>query len=175
MRRSKSVKSSFLFESQGGMQAESSPPADADSPSGNLMSREHAAAFKKVLEKRRVVWSDYAAAFNASLECVHTKQSQEFAAKYVAKGLSHFCGEGDPPVSYQVAQPSTRPGKKKRATCSPEILQGVRSLRRLPTCLLSGESFGCLLSAFRRVVWVPPVCFPAAPGRATNALIVLEY
>ena len=51
----------------------------------------------QVMEKRRIIWCDYAAAFQAALECVNTKQSQDFAAKYIPKALPMFCGEGDPP------------------------------------------------------------------------------
>jgi len=52
---------------------------------------------QQVTEKRRIIWCDYAAAFQAALECVNTPQSQDFAAKYIPKGLPSFCGEGDPP------------------------------------------------------------------------------
>eukprot|EP00291_Cryptomonas_curvata_P008221 CAMPEP_0172190166 /NCGR_PEP_ID=MMETSP1050-20130122/22956_1 /TAXON_ID=233186 /ORGANISM="Cryptomonas curvata, Strain CCAP979/52" /LENGTH=373 /DNA_ID=CAMNT_0012864997 /DNA_START=60 /DNA_END=1178 /DNA_ORIENTATION=+ len=79
---------------------ENDPNQPAETDPTHHMSREHAAAFKRVLEKRRVVWCDYAAAFQAALDCVNTKQSQEFASKYVLKGVTQFCGEGDPPVSY---------------------------------------------------------------------------
>eukprot|EP00292_Cryptomonas_paramecium_P007149 CAMPEP_0113692148 /NCGR_PEP_ID=MMETSP0038_2-20120614/18902_1 /TAXON_ID=2898 /ORGANISM="Cryptomonas paramecium" /LENGTH=439 /DNA_ID=CAMNT_0000613985 /DNA_START=48 /DNA_END=1364 /DNA_ORIENTATION=+ /assembly_acc=CAM_ASM_000170 len=85
---------------------ENEPAQPADSDPTHSMSREHAAAFKRVLEKRKVIWSDYAAAYQAALECVNTKQSQEFAGKYIYKGIPHFCGEGDPPVSFgQVTHP----------------------------------------------------------------------
>jgi hypothetical protein len=80
------------------METDPNQPGDTD-PSHH-MSREHAAAFKRVLDKRRVVWCDYAAAFQAALECVNTKQSQEFASKYVQKGVMHFCGDGDPPATF---------------------------------------------------------------------------
>ena len=79
---------------------ETDPIQPADTDPTHHMSREHAAAFKRVLEKRRIVWCDYAAAFQAALECVNSKQSQEFASKYVLKGVSHFCGEGDPPATF---------------------------------------------------------------------------
>mmetsp|Transcript_39620 Transcript_39620/g.93227 ORF Transcript_39620/g.93227 Transcript_39620/m.93227 type:complete len:2695 (+) Transcript_39620:129-8213(+) len=81
-----------------------STPNDGD-PS-LTMTKEHAAAFKKVMEKRRIIWCDYAAAFQAALECVNTQQSQDFATKYIPKALPMFCGEGDPPsLPYGHTQP----------------------------------------------------------------------
>ena len=49
------------------------------------------------MEKKRIIWCDYAAAFQAALECVNTKQSQDFAIKFVPKALPYLTGEGDPP------------------------------------------------------------------------------
>ena len=46
------------------------------------------------MEKKRIIWCDYAAAFQAALECVNTKESQDFAIKFVPKGLPYFTGEG---------------------------------------------------------------------------------
>ncbi len=36
---------------------------DGEAESVQPMTKEHAAAFKRVMEKRRVIWCDYAAAF----------------------------------------------------------------------------------------------------------------
>jgi hypothetical protein len=38
---------------------------DSEADAVQPMTKEHAAAFKRVMEKRRVIWSDYAAAFQA--------------------------------------------------------------------------------------------------------------
>ena len=59
------------------------------------------------MEKRRIIWCDYAAAFAAALECVNTKQSQDFAIKFIPKALPFLTGEGDPPqqtYSHQLGQ-----------------------------------------------------------------------
>jgi len=53
---------------------------------------------EQVVQKRRIIWQDYAAAFQAALECVNTKQSQDFAIVYVPKALPFLTGVGDPPV-----------------------------------------------------------------------------
>jgi hypothetical protein len=39
------------------------------------------------MEKSRIIWRDYAAAFAAALECVNTEQSQDFATKFIPKAL----------------------------------------------------------------------------------------
>jgi hypothetical protein len=49
----------------------------------------------QVKEAKRIIWRDYAAAFQAALECVNTKESQDFAIKFVPKGLPYLTGEGD--------------------------------------------------------------------------------
>jgi hypothetical protein len=49
------------------------------------------------MEKRRIIWRDYAAAFVAALECVNTEQSQDFATEFIPKALPFLTGEGDPP------------------------------------------------------------------------------
>ena len=63
--------------------------------SAAVVTAEQAAAFKKVEDKKRIIWQDYAAAFQAALECVNTKESQDFAIKFVPKGLPYFTGEGE--------------------------------------------------------------------------------
>jgi hypothetical protein len=62
--------------------------------SAAVVTAEQAAAFKKVEDKKRIIWKNYAAAFQAALECVNTKESQDFAIKFVPKGLPYFTGEG---------------------------------------------------------------------------------
>lgn len=63
----------------------------------------------QVMEKRRIIWCDYAAAFQAALACVNTKQSQDFAIKFIPKALPFLTGEGDPqPQSYSTQ--SLQPG-----------------------------------------------------------------
>jgi len=52
------------------------------------------------LEKTCIIWCDYAAAFQAVLESVNTKQLQDFAFKYISKDLSFFTGEGYPPQRF---------------------------------------------------------------------------
>jgi hypothetical protein len=63
----------------------------------------------QVMEKRRIIWCDYAAAFQAALECVNTKQSQDFAIKFIPKALPFLTGEGDPPQQFghQASQPGS--------------------------------------------------------------------
>ena len=58
------------------------------------------------MEKKRIIWCDYAAAFQAALECVNTKQSQDFAIKFVPKALPYLTGEGDPPPPAAFNQPA---------------------------------------------------------------------
>lgn len=57
----------------------------------------------------RIIWREYAKAFEAALECVNTKQSQDFAIKFVPKALPYFTGEGDPPKATSSGQP-VQPG-----------------------------------------------------------------
>jgi hypothetical protein len=54
------------------------------------------------MEKKRIIWCDYAAAFDAALQCVNTKQSQDFAIKFIPKALPFLTGEGEapPPQAY---------------------------------------------------------------------------
>ena len=47
--------------------------------------------------KRRIIWRDYAAAFQAALECVNAKQSRDFAIQFIPYAVPFFTGEGDPP------------------------------------------------------------------------------
>jgi len=64
----------------------------------------------QVMEKKRIIWCDYAAAFEAALACVNSKQSQDFAIKFIPKALPFLTGEGDPPAqnfSHQAAQPGS--------------------------------------------------------------------
>ena len=59
------------------------------------------------MEKRRLIWCYCAAALAAALECANTKQSQDFAIKFIPKALPFFTGEGDPPQqpdNHQLAQ-----------------------------------------------------------------------
>jgi len=49
------------------------------------------------MEKKRIIWCDYAAAFDAALQCVNTKQSQDFAIKFIPKALPFLTGEGETP------------------------------------------------------------------------------
>jgi hypothetical protein len=69
------------------------------------MSKDHAAAFKCVIEKRSVVWSEHAAAYQAALECVNSKQSQDFVAKHLHRTVSTFCGDGRETYSNSSVQP----------------------------------------------------------------------
>jgi hypothetical protein len=51
--------------------------ADATEDATQTMSKEHAAAFKRVMEKRRIIWCDYAAAFQVmSQPYKHTRHAQ---------------------------------------------------------------------------------------------------
>ncbi|KAJ1485692.1 hypothetical protein T484DRAFT_1792510 [Baffinella frigidus] len=67
---------------------------DGEQDSTVVMTKEHAAAFKKGAEAGD---QEQGGGGQAALECVNTPQSQDFAAKYIPKGLPSFCGEGDPP------------------------------------------------------------------------------
>jgi hypothetical protein len=62
-----------------------------------------------VEKNTRIIWREYAKAFEAALECVNTKQSQDFAIKFVPKALPYFTGEGDPPKATSSGQP-VQPG-----------------------------------------------------------------
>ena len=66
----------------------------------------------QVMEKKRIIWRDYSAAFDAALQCVNTKQSQDFAIIFIPIALPFFTGEGQrlshsppaPAYSHQPAQ-----------------------------------------------------------------------
>ena len=60
----------------------------------------------QVMEKKRIIWCDYSAAFDAALQCVNTKQSQDFAQKFIPKALPFLTGEGDPPAPAYSHQPA---------------------------------------------------------------------
>jgi hypothetical protein len=62
------------------------------------------------MEKKRIIWCDYAAAFQAALECVNTKQSQDFAIKFVPKAVPYLTGEGDPPAPAAFSNQPAQPG-----------------------------------------------------------------
>jgi hypothetical protein len=64
----------------------------------------------QVKEAKRIIWHNYAAAFQAALECVNTKESQDFAIKFVPKGLPHLTGEGDPPAPAAFSNQPAQPG-----------------------------------------------------------------
>jgi len=49
----------------------------------------------QVIEKTRIVWRDYASAFQAALECVNTCESQAFALEFVPRALPYFTGAGE--------------------------------------------------------------------------------
>ena len=62
------------------------------------------------MEKKRIIWCDHAAAFQAALECVNTKQSQDFAIKFVPRGLPYLTGEGDQPAPAAFSNQPAQPG-----------------------------------------------------------------
>ena len=122
------------------------------------------------MEKKRIIWCDYAAAFQAALECVNTKQSQDFAIKFVPKALPYLTGEGDPPpaaFSNQPAQAGSawddwcgeyrRKGNHPAGSCTAAHV-ATKAARRLPVCA-SRTGTCCALG-----------CSLAGAGRAHAAL-----